>query len=55
MLELELERRRGLPGGCGTKEHFLFQVFQERLRALGTGAALGDRLLRQQELLSQTR
>lgn len=49
MLELELERRRGM------KEHFLFQVFRERLRALGTGAALGDRLLRQQELLSQTR
>uniref|UniRef100_A0A8C6XRI8 FA complementation group A n=1 Tax=Naja naja TaxID=35670 RepID=A0A8C6XRI8_NAJNA len=55
VLELELERRRGLPGSCGTKEHFLFQVFRERLGALGTGAALGDRLLRQQELLSQTR
>ncbi|XP_058010870.1 Fanconi anemia group A protein isoform X2 [Ahaetulla prasina] len=49
MLELELERRRG------TEEHFLFQVFRERLRALGTGAALGDQLLRQQELLSHTR
>ncbi|XP_032086259.1 Fanconi anemia group A protein isoform X2 [Thamnophis elegans] len=51
VLELELERRRGRP-----EEHFLLQVFQERLRALGTtGAALGDRLLRQRELLSQTR
>ncbi|KAL7979685.1 hypothetical protein Chor_004843, partial [Crotalus horridus] len=55
VLELELERRRGLPRGCETREHFLLQVFRERLLALGTGAALGARLLRQQELLSQTR
>lgn len=55
VLELELERRRGLAGGCQTREHFLLRVFRERLLALGTGAALGARLLRQQELLSQTR
>uniref|UniRef100_A0A8C5WU57 FA complementation group A n=1 Tax=Laticauda laticaudata TaxID=8630 RepID=A0A8C5WU57_LATLA len=29
VLELDLERRRGLPGGCGTKEHFLFQVEED--------------------------
>ncbi|KAM6430159.1 Fanconi anemia group A protein isoform 2-T2 [Liasis olivaceus] len=55
VLELELERRRALPGASSREESFLFQVFRERLKALGTGSALGDRLLRQQELLFQTR
>ncbi|XP_070617850.1 Fanconi anemia group A protein isoform X2 [Erythrolamprus reginae] len=51
VLELELDRRRGRSG----REHFLFQLFRGRLGALGSGAAVGDRLFRQQELLSQTR
>ncbi|XP_063169231.1 Fanconi anemia group A protein [Candoia aspera] len=55
VLELELERRRALPGASDREAHFLFQVFRERLKALGDGSALRDRLLRQQELLSQTR
>uniref|UniRef100_A0A6J0TCP3 Fanconi anemia group A protein isoform X1 n=1 Tax=Pogona vitticeps TaxID=103695 RepID=A0A6J0TCP3_9SAUR len=55
LLELHLVRRRPSREVSGREEHFLFQLFQERLKALGNGAAVGERLCRQQELLLQTR
>ncbi|XP_078527534.1 Fanconi anemia group A protein [Lissotriton helveticus] len=35
--------------------HFLFKVFQERIKATGESCATGDRLIRQQELLMISR
>nr|XP_028595747.1 Fanconi anemia group A protein isoform X1 [Podarcis muralis] len=56
LLELELERKKAPPDSCPRREeHFLFRVFQERQKALGNGSSVGERLLRQQELLLQTR
>ncbi|XP_042293887.1 Fanconi anemia group A protein isoform X2 [Sceloporus undulatus] len=55
LLELELERRRASPAICGKEEHFLFQIFQERLKALGNGTAVREKMHRQQELILQTR
>uniref|UniRef100_A0A8C3SR33 FA complementation group A n=1 Tax=Chelydra serpentina TaxID=8475 RepID=A0A8C3SR33_CHESE len=42
--------------GCwNDKGHFLFRIFQERLKTIGNGSAVGERLLRQQEVLLQKR
>uniref|UniRef100_A0A8D2J4R4 FA complementation group A n=1 Tax=Varanus komodoensis TaxID=61221 RepID=A0A8D2J4R4_VARKO len=50
---LELERRRAPLDSCESRGHFPFCVFRERLNALGTGSAVGERLPWQQELLLQ--
>ncbi|XP_061450504.1 Fanconi anemia group A protein isoform X2 [Rhineura floridana] len=55
LLELELGRRRAPLDVCSRGGHFLFRVLQERLKALGHGSVVGERLLWQQELLLQTR
>ncbi|XP_077166524.1 Fanconi anemia group A protein isoform X2 [Paroedura picta] len=55
LLEVELERRRAPPDSPLTKKHFLFRMLQRRRKALGPDAAEGERLLRQQELILQTR
>ncbi|XP_043840673.1 Fanconi anemia group A protein [Dromiciops gliroides] len=52
ILELELERWRGSSiGPSADGGHFIFRVFQTRLQAMGNGLTVGERLLRQQELL----
>ncbi|CAM4638201.1 unnamed protein product [Lepidochelys olivacea] len=53
---LELGSRQTSPTGCwNDKGHFLFRIFQERLKTIGNGSAVGERLLRQQEVLLQKR
>ncbi|XP_030437265.1 Fanconi anemia group A protein isoform X1 [Gopherus evgoodei] len=53
---LELGCRKTSPTGCwNDKGHFLFRIFQERLKTIGNGSAVGERLLRQQEMLLQKR
>ncbi|NXD18130.1 FANCA protein, partial [Nothocercus nigrocapillus] len=53
---LELRCRRKLLSGClDARRHFLFRVFQERLKGREHGSALGEQLWRQQELLLQRR
>ncbi|XP_023965905.3 Fanconi anemia group A protein isoform X1 [Chrysemys picta bellii] len=53
---LELGCRKTSPTGCwNDKGHFLFRIFQERLKTRGNGSAVGERLLRQQEVLLQKR
>ncbi|XP_054856335.1 Fanconi anemia group A protein isoform X2 [Eublepharis macularius] len=55
LLEVELERRRAPPDSRVAEEHFLFRTLRERTKALGAESAEAERLLRQQELLLQTR
>ncbi|XP_015262175.1 PREDICTED: Fanconi anemia group A protein [Gekko japonicus] len=55
LLEVELERRRAPADSHAAEKHFLFRMLQERVKALGPEAAEGERLLRQQELILQTR
>ncbi|XP_074056868.1 Fanconi anemia group A protein isoform X2 [Macrotis lagotis] len=51
VLELELERwRTPRIGPSNDGGHFMFRIFQKRLHAMGKGSAVGERLLRQQEL-----
>lgn len=53
---LELGCRKTLPAVClNDKGHFLFRVFQERLKTIGNGSAVGERLQREQEVLLQKR
>ncbi|XP_053126607.1 Fanconi anemia group A protein [Hemicordylus capensis] len=49
--------RRALPEGLldDHEEHFLFRVFRQRLRALGTASTVGERLLWCQEVVLQSR
>ncbi|NWJ09480.1 FANCA protein, partial [Crypturellus undulatus] len=54
VLELRC-RRKGLSGCLDARRHFLFRVFQERLKGREHGSALGEQLWRQQELLLQRR
>ncbi|XP_068941612.1 Fanconi anemia group A protein isoform X1 [Petaurus breviceps papuanus] len=52
VLELELERWRALRiGPLDGGGHFMFRIFQKRLRAMGNNSTVGEKLLRQQELL----
>ncbi|XP_036606141.1 Fanconi anemia group A protein [Trichosurus vulpecula] len=52
VLELELERWRASSiGPSDDGGHFMFKIFQKRLQAMGNGSTVGERLLRQQELL----
>ncbi|XP_067392848.1 Fanconi anemia group A protein [Emydura macquarii macquarii] len=53
---LELGCRKTLPAVClNDKGHFLFRVFQERLKTIGNGSAVGEQLQREQEVLLQKR
>ncbi|NWY05412.1 FANCA protein, partial [Nothoprocta ornata] len=53
---LELRCRRKLLSGClDARRHFLFRVFQERLKGREHGSVLGEQLWRHQELLLQRR
>ncbi|XP_027703438.1 Fanconi anemia group A protein isoform X2 [Vombatus ursinus] len=52
VLELELERWRGSSiGPLDDGGHFMFRIFRKRLQAVGNGSTVGERLLRQQQLL----
>ncbi|NXA35078.1 FANCA protein, partial [Eudromia elegans] len=53
---LELRCRRKLLSGClDGRRHFLFRIFQERLKGREDGSVLSEHLWRQQELLLQRR
>uniref|UniRef100_G3VVB9 FA complementation group A n=1 Tax=Sarcophilus harrisii TaxID=9305 RepID=G3VVB9_SARHA len=52
VLELELERWRGPSfGPSDDGGHFMFRIFQKRLQSIENGSTIGERLLKQQELL----
>uniref|UniRef100_A0A674JMJ0 Uncharacterized protein n=1 Tax=Terrapene triunguis TaxID=2587831 RepID=A0A674JMJ0_9SAUR len=54
--DLKCRLMKTSPTGCwNDKGHFLFRIFQERLKTIGNGSAVGERLLRQQEVLLQKR
>lgn len=56
LLQLEIEQWQAAPvGSKKNEEHFLLNLFQDRVKALGNGSAVGERLWRQRELLLQTR
>uniref|UniRef100_A0A8C8VK70 FA complementation group A n=1 Tax=Pelusios castaneus TaxID=367368 RepID=A0A8C8VK70_9SAUR len=53
---LELGCGKILPAVCLTdKGHFLFRIFQERLKTVGNNSVVGERLRREQEVLLQKR